>query len=161
MDEGWLVGAPQSSQAVSPRGYGWGDRERAVQEVGEHYKALIHSHPVDPDQIVLAGFSQGGSTAVSIALSGLLPARGVFGVACAARDADDAQQTVSAAAARHLRVYLLVGELDYALKTAAGLADILKSAGVKAHLEIRPALGHELPQDFGPSLIQELEFLSD
>jgi A/B hydrolase-like, N-terminal domain len=67
---GWLVGIPQSSRMVAPGRFGWDDRDRAVQEIREHFHELVREHPITRDRVIVAGFSQGGATAIGMALSG-------------------------------------------------------------------------------------------
>ena len=158
--EGWLVGVPQSSQVVAPGGYGWADRDRTAREVRGHYEMMVRDYPVDPSRVVLAGFSQGGTAAVFIGLSGLVRARGILGVACAPQDLNDVQKAVRDTSVRQMRLYLLVGDKDHLFKRVTDFGEVLKSAGMAVQLEVRPALGHELPDDFNLSLATALEFLS-
>ena len=157
--EGWLVAVPQSSQVVSPAGYGWGDGDRALKEVCGHYRTMVRDYPVDLNRVVVGGFSQGGTAAISMALSGSVPVRGILGIACAPRSLDEVREAIGGTSVREMRLYLLVGDKDHVLERATDFAEILKSAGMTARLDIRPALGHELPDDFGRSLVAALEFL--
>jgi predicted esterase len=156
---GWLVGIAQSSRMLAPGRYGWGDRDRAVHEVREHYQRLVRDYPVERDGVIVAGFSQGGATAIWMALAGALPVRGFLGVACAARDLDEVQALADGARARAIRGYLLVGDRDYVFDRTRRLVEVLTEAGLAVRLETRSGLGHEMPRDFAPSVMTALEFL--
>ncbi|MCL6559453.1 MAG: hypothetical protein K6U74_11775, partial [Firmicutes bacterium] len=156
---GWLVGIPESSQLISPGGHGWGDHDRAAQEIRGHYQTMICDHPVDPRRTVVAGFSLGGSVAVWMALGGILPVRGCLGIACAPRELDKVRAAVSDASARQLRLYLIVGEKDYLIHQARDFCEVLESAGMAVRFDVRPGLGHTIPDDFDRTLITALEFL--
>jgi predicted esterase len=157
---GWLLAVPQSSGLVAPGRFGWGDRDRARREIGDHYQALVRQHPVDRDRVIVAGFSQGGATAVWLALAGALPARGFVGVACAARDLDEVRALAGSARARGIRGYLVVGDRDYVFQPARDLVEVLGAAGVAARLETGAGLGHEMPADFEPGLLTGLQFVA-
>jgi len=157
--EGWLVAVAQSSQIVSPGCFGWRDQDRAVEEICGHYEAIARECEIDSDRVIIAGFSQGGSTAIRIGLNGLLPVTGVFGIACAPRDLDEVRKTVASSTSRDLRVYLVVGDQDYVFRRAVEFCELLRSMGVAAQLEVRPGLGHEVPEDFSRSIAAGLEFL--
>jgi predicted esterase len=156
---GWLVGIPQSSRMVAPGRFGWGDHDRAVQEIREHFQALIREHPIDRDRVIVAGFSQGGATAIGMALSGSLPVRGFLGIACAARDLNEIRAVVSDTRTLAIRGYLVVGDRDYVFDRARRLSEVLTDAGLAVRLEVRPGLGHEIPRDFDRSLLAGLEFV--
>lgn len=94
-----------------------------------------------------------------MALSGLLPVRGVLGVACAPRDLDEVRPAISDTPARRIRLYLVVGDKDHVFDRAMDFCEVLKSRGMAVQLEVRPGLGHEFPHHFDRSLIAGLEFL--
>jgi len=159
VDEGWLVGLPQSSQVLTPGGYGWGDRDRAAREVRQHYQILSRDYPVDTDRVVLGGFSQGGAMAIWVALSGLLPARGVLGLACAPRDLDEVRAAVRHQPVNRLRMYLVVGSKDHLFERAKEFSGVIRQAGMAVCFDERPGLGHGMPDDFPQTLATALDFL--
>ena len=57
--QGWFLGMPQSSQLHGPGTYTWNDWDWALQEVTQRFVEILSAHPIDKDQVVLAGFSQG------------------------------------------------------------------------------------------------------
>lgn len=157
--EGWLVAVAQSSQIVSPGRFGWSDQSRALEEIRQHYEAVARDCKVDPGRVIIAGFSQGGSTAIRIGLNRLLPVKGVFGIACAPRRLDEVRRAIASSASRDVRVYLVVGDKDHVFDRAAEFCELLRSTGIAAQLEVRPGLGHEVPEDICRSIAAGLEFL--
>lgn len=150
--EDWLVAVPQSSQIVSPGRFGWCDQDRAVKEIRDHYEEIARGCKVDSGRVVVAGFSQGGSTAIRIGLNRLLPVKGVLGIACAPRDLDEVRRAVADPASRQVRVHLVVGDKDHIFDRAVEFCELLRSAGVVVQLEVRPGLGHEVPEDISKSI---------
>ena len=73
---GWLVGVPQSSQAMWSGQYVWEDRETAYSDIESHIKDLAAKYVVDPQRIIVAGHEAGGELAAWLLLSGGLSARG-------------------------------------------------------------------------------------
>ncbi|HOB91938.1 MAG TPA: dienelactone hydrolase family protein [Bacillota bacterium] len=157
--DGWLVAVPQSSQVISPGRYWWGDQDRAVKEIREHYEAIARECEVDSGRVVIAGFSQGGSTAIRIGLNRLLPVKGVFGIASTLRDLDEVQRAIADPLSRQVRVYLVVGDKDHFFSRTVEFYELLRSVGVAVQLEVRPGLGHEVPEDIGRSIATGFEFL--
>ena len=157
--EGWLVAVAQSSQVVSPGCFGWRDQNRAVEEIRGHFETIARDCEVASDRVIIAGFSQGGSTAIRIGLSRLLPVTGVFGIACAPRDLDEVRQVIAISASREVRVYLVVGDKDYVFDRAVEFCELLRSSAIAAQLEVRPGLGHEVPKDINRSIAAGVEFL--
>jgi predicted esterase len=157
--EGWLVAVAQSSQVVSPGCFGWRDQNRAVEEIRGHFETIARDCEVASDRVIIAGFSQGGSTAIRIGLSRLLPVTGVFGIACAPRDLDEVRQVIAISASREVRVYLVVGDKDYVFDRAVEFCELLRSSAIAAQLEVRPGLGHEVPKGINRSIAAGVEFL--
>lgn len=156
---GWLVAVPQSSQMFAPTRFHWPDLERATQEILEHYDTLLRRHPVDAKRTVLAGFSQGGRTAIWLTLSGILPARGFLGIACALPNPEEIHTLLRDREPKH-RGYLIVGTQDLVYDAALKTADLIRSHSIPLEVETIDGLAHEIPQDFDRRLPRALEFLA-
>jgi hypothetical protein len=152
----WLLALPQSSQVRGPDGYVWNDREWAVREIKEHFASLCEQYAVDPDRVVVAGFSLGGELAIWLALSGTIEARGFIAVGPSGpymRKPDDWIPFIEASQGRGLRGYLVVGEQDvFCYEGTQSLAALLKSGDIPCELEVHPNLGHDFPPEFQQSL---------
>ncbi|MBS2968073.1 dienelactone hydrolase family protein [Metabacillus sp. KIGAM252] len=61
----------QSSQAAGYDAYGWDDHEQTASEIKAIVSKIIKDYP-DVERVILAGFSQGGKTAIKHVLSGEL-----------------------------------------------------------------------------------------
>jgi dienelactone hydrolase len=164
VSDGWLLAAPQSSQAVSVRAFMWDNQEIALREVKEHYSQLCAQHTIDSADVVIAGFSMGGETALRAALSGTIPVRGfiLVGPGGPTIGTPDAWlPLIEEAKARNLRGYILLGEQDDSIphdeiRTLAGL---LNDNGIPCELEVIPGIAHEYPRDFAPYAARALAFV--
>lgn len=164
VSDGWLLAAPQSSQAVSVRAFVWDDQEIALREIKEHYSQLCAQHAIDTGNVVIAGFSMGGETALRAALSGTIPVRGfiLVGPGGPTIGTPDAWlPLIEEAKARNLRGYILLGERDDSIpqdeiRTLAGL---LNDNGIPCEFEVIPGIAHEYPRDFAPYASRALAFV--
>jgi predicted esterase len=163
VSEGWLLALPQSSQVGRSDGYIWNDQDQAVREVQEHYATLCEQYAVDPDRVVVAGFSRGGELAIWLALSGTIEARGFIAVGPGGpymREPDKWGPLIEESQGRGLRGYLVVGEQDISCyEGARALAALLKARDAPCELEVHPNLGHDFPPEFEQSLTRALEFI--
>jgi len=160
LSKGWLVCLPQSSQVYSPGAYTWNDWEWAQQEVLERFTTLCKEYPVDPERVVLAGFSQGGGLAAWLALSGVIKARGMVLVGPFLPDVNKIIPLMEANPPQGLRVYLVAGQRDrYCYGIAQQLAALLPGYGVACKLDVYPDEEHSFPVDFEVKLPEALKFV--
>ncbi|HYO50453.1 MAG TPA: dienelactone hydrolase family protein [Chloroflexia bacterium] len=164
VSDGWMLAAPQSSQAVSVRAFMWDNQEIALPEIKEHYSQLCAQYTIDTGNVVIAGFSMGGETALRAALSGTIPVRGfiLVGPGGPTIGTPDAWlPLIEEAKARNLRGYILLGEQDDSIpqdeiRTLAGL---LNDNGIPCELEVIPGIAHEYPRDFALYVARALAFV--
>jgi len=159
-DHGFLVAVPQSSQVVSEDGFGWTDREWARREVAAHWERLKSEEGVDPNQVILAGASQGGALAIELALAGeLIPALGFIAVVPAIHDPQGLAELAKEAAKRGVTGLVITGEHDHFRSATEAFSAQAQEAGLKCELQIVPELGHDFPEDFPSRLGDGLRFL--
>lgn len=154
VEAGWLVAAPQSSQAIGTEAFGWDDRELAAREVAEHLDVLVADHGADPDRLVLGGFSAGGEVALRLALSRALPARGYVVAAPSIREPD---AVLALAGLQPVPGTVLIGDGDFAYLAVRQVAGAL---GEACELRVYPGLGHDLPSTLDAELLEVLARLS-
>jgi predicted esterase len=163
VSEGWLLALPQSSQVGGPDGYVWNDQDWAVREIQEHYATLFEQYAVDPDRVIVAGFSRGGELAIWLALSGTVEARGFIAVGPGGpftNEPDKWVPLIEASRGPGLRGYLIVGEQDvFCYEGTLALAELLRSRDFPCELEVHPNLGHDFPPEFQQSLSRASGFI--
>jgi predicted esterase len=160
VQHGWFVALPQSSQIFAPGTYTWNDWEWAQQEVHERYTALCKEYPIDPERVVLAGFSQGGGLALWLVLSGAIQAQGLILVGPFLQDITQIVPFLEKHVPYRLRVYLVAGQRDrYCHGIAQQLATLLPRYGIVCELDDYPDLEHSFPIDFEKKLPEALRFV--
>lgn len=163
-DWGWLLAAPQSSQLLTVNSPVWNNQEIAVRDVAQHYAALQTQFNIDSERCIVAGFSMGGETALRVALSGTIPARGfvLLGPGGPTIETPDAWlPLIEQGAARGMRGYIFVGEEDTGIPQdrIRSLVELLNTHNLPCVFETLPDLRHVYPPDFAPALDRALSFI--
>ena len=162
--EGWITAAPQSTQAIWKGAYVWDDRSVVVEDMQRHYASLTNQYAIDPQQVILAGHSLGGETALWLAITGQVPVQGfiAFGPAGPIVDKPDEWHDLFYQAAQQgLRGYIIFGEEDESIpqENIRLLADYLNEAGIPTGLESVPHAGHDYDPAYADCLLRALEFV--
>ncbi len=161
-DKGWLVALPQSTQVETPSGFSWWDRGWAVREAVHHVLEVVKEHDVDPDRMVLGGFSAGAGLAVRLALGTELAARGFIAVVPALASPQEIRSLLPSRGQARLRGYFVVGDRDQRARALAqALKSMLESSDIPCRLEMHPNVGHSYPASFQQSLERALDFILD
>ncbi len=142
---GWLVGIPQSSQALWSRAYVWEDFDKTQREVDEHLRDLVSKYFVDSRRVVLAGNGAGGEIASLLPLSRGVDVRGFVAVNPQGALTRDPNQWMRLAQAREidgLRGAIVAGDQDAELlPEIQRIAEILNTFDVPTRLEIVAGAG--------------------
>ncbi|GCF11190.1 alpha/beta hydrolase [Dictyobacter arantiisoli] len=111
---GWLLAVPQSSQMIGLNSYTWDDRQQGSHEVFTHLAVLNRTHTIDPERVVLGGFSMGAGLAILLTLRQSTKACGFVVLAPYLSEAE--LETLSDLLDRQKimgrRGYIMVGEED-------------------------------------------------
>ena len=149
---------PQSTQPFNSEGGGsWHDRTRTQRDLEIAYDRANAQFTIDPNRVVIAGFSAGGRTAITTALTGQPFNPAGFIVVAPAVHADVLDILDEADPAP--RGWITVGENDWVREDAVTIYDRARAEGLPWHMEIVEGLGHEFPDDFRSRLVQALDFV--
>jgi predicted esterase len=154
---GWAILSAQSTQPLFPGSYCWDDPVTGMQDIQFYLEKTLKAHPVDPDKILVGGFSQGSGMALYAALSGAMPVRGFIVGATWWQDVDSL--AALAAKTKDVKGYFVSGGKDYTLERAREIQAMLKEHNIPFEEEFHPNLGHEFPEDFETSFARSLEFI--
>ena len=166
---GWLVAAPQSSQAIWKDAYVWDDRETAEGEIQKHYATLSRNYAIETAHTILAGHSMGGEIAIWLALRNSIEARGFLSIGPGGPFMDDLAEwepvlrdyALREFTPRGLRGYVLMGEKDRSIphEHIKRLVKQLNSAGIQCMLESLPEAAHDYSPAYDAAILRALKFL--
>jgi predicted esterase len=154
---GWLVLSPQSKQAIFPGSYCWDDNEQGLADILFHLDEVKNTYQVDPNRIIIAGFSQGSGMAIYATLNGKVGARGFIGIGTFTAEPDSLRSLASEP--QSIRGYFVTGEKDHTLDKARAIQNILRENNIPFAEEVHPGLGHEFPLDFESSFDKAIKFI--
>jgi predicted esterase len=159
---GWMLSMPQSSQMFWAGGGVWNDE--SLPELEAYYQQLSAVYALDPQRVVLGGFSMGGEIALRAALTSAIPARGfvLFGPGGGplSAGAEGCEALIQEAQGRGLRGAIIVGQDDASIAQDGirALAATLNANDIPCKLIIVPS-GHFYPPDFDQRLLDALPFV--
>jgi predicted esterase len=160
---GAIVVAPQAPNRMSETAMNWGKLDRSVPLVVAAVQRACHELPVDPDRVVLTGFSQGGSLAYLAARMHPELFRGLIPVA--ARYTPPTQvatqeEPAEHAAPRLTKVFIMVGAEDRpsVLNPTQRAVEDFKNAGCQVKLNTYPGIGQSYPKDRLEEQLKALKF---
>lgn len=160
---GWLVGVPQSGQALWSGAYVWEDLGQTQQELTDHVRGLAQKYTIDPRRVIVAGHEQGGEMAAWLPLSGGMDVRGFIAVAPTGgqiANPDRWFHMLQASEPSGMRGVFITGENDSPyLPEIKRLVDILNAFDVPAKLEILPGVGSEFHPAYQEALLQAIHFI--
>jgi poly(3-hydroxybutyrate) depolymerase len=149
-----LIAYLQSSRQADTKSYRWDlngtdiySAPTAQSEVLGLYEEIVGKYAVDTEQVILAGFSQGGNLSLTMASEGTIPARG-FIAGCPAIRAPVSPETAAAAAARGVRGTIFVGANDWTADAVQTSVTHFEEAGLSIRHLVMQDKGHEFPDDF-------------
>lgn len=151
---GWLVLSCQSTQPVFEGAYHWDNPAIGLSDLLFYYDQALQKYPIDPQRVVIAGFSQGSGMAIYAARSGRLPVRGFIGIGTWWADANEL-----ASGREDVRGYFVTGEKDHTLDRAREIQNALRTSGIQFSEEVHPDLGHAFSTDFGSSFEKAIAFI--
>ena len=171
-DGGFLLAVPHSSQPISSEEYCWDDLGRSARDVAWACKQVQSKYKIDPDKVILAGFSQGAALAMSLTLDKTFPCRGFIAVAASDwvvpedKPANQRDQPSEAFASfirgkdvRGLKGVIIMGEKDAFLSKVKMLVAGMVERGFNCKIDVVQNLGHEFPTDFERRLESSTNFL--
>jgi predicted esterase len=161
-EQGWLLAVPQSSQIIGQDAFVWDDREQASNEIREHLAKVSGEYTIDPNRVVLGGFSMGGGQAIWMALHQSIKTRGF--VVLGPYLSEDELKALPALLEAHkptgVRGYILVGDEDHeCLDISRTVVALLNARSIPCELEVRPRLDHSYPTDFAEVVSRGLAFI--
>ncbi|MFX0092045.1 MAG: hypothetical protein ACFFBD_09820 [Candidatus Hodarchaeota archaeon] len=155
VDRGFVLGMPRSTNLFwSGRdGAYWPDSEPASNQIKDYIAKLNANKSLDLERTIFGGLSMGAGLAISLALTGIIPARGFIVVAPGGQiinESESWQPLIEDAKDRDLHGVIILGEEDVAVprENIRKLVKMLNDGGIPCKFLEYPGLGHWYPPDF-------------
>jgi len=130
----------------------WNDQINSV------YQQIISRYAIDTTQIILAGPSAGAYRSLLLGLNNSIPAKGLLlSFAVYPRESDST--LFIQAAEKGLKVALLCGENDWAIKQQKKLGYYLDKYGIENRFVVFPEEGHGFPENWPYYLNTSVDFI--
>ncbi len=159
---GWLVGVPQSSQALWSGAYIWEDRTQAQLEISDSLGALQAKYPVNARRTIIAGHRGGGELAAWLPAAGGIDVVGFIAVAPSGTLLERPEEwlrTLHGRIAAPLRGVFIVPEGDARLPEIKRITDIFNAHSLPARLEVLPGVGADYQPEYDPAFLAALDFI--
>ena len=160
---GIAVAYIQSSQLLFTNNHGWlPDYATAQRDVTAAYAAIRSEIPVDTNRVIVAGFSGGATTSMSLAFTHAIDVCGFIALSPAPwipKGVDEA--SVQQAVARGLAGVILEGERLVPIEAETQMLKMFEAAGLRHQFVVNPGIGHEFPADLGDRLVQAVNFIPE
>jgi predicted esterase len=168
---GLVLAAPRAMTKLSPLVYGWQrkgardstaldyfDMSAAGKRIEEAIALAKQKFTIDPDRLLLAGFSQGGG--VALRMLGEHPDQYLGAVAvCSLCQSPGVAYWETALQKRPFRTFVIAGKLDRLLPRSQQVVEQLRAAKVPLRYEEVDQAGHEYPPDYSERLRQAIQFV--
>jgi predicted alpha/beta hydrolase family esterase len=162
VEQGWLLGMPESSQVIWHGRYVWDNYDIAKRDILNDYATICAKYAVD-NNIVVGGFSLGAQTVLRMLLEGALPGQGFVFNAPYIPSLEEWEARIAAATVPEgLRGYIVANEEDptCTVDSIQTLVKKLEAHGVVCKLETIAEPGHFYPDDFAAHLARGLDFIT-
>jgi hypothetical protein len=144
-----------TKQGTSSRSFA---REKWRSGIKDGFEQIIQKYPVDTNNVIIAGPSAGGARSILLGLNNIIPSKGLLlSYAVAPRNLDSLVYKESAK--RGLKIALLCGENDWAIKQQKELGYKFDKYGIPNRFVVFPEKGHEFPDNWSYYLDTSLEFI--
>ncbi len=158
MKNEYIVAYLQSSQLISPDGYGWEDYEITQKEVKIALDKILKNYPVDKNKIIIGGFSSGGGAALYLTFKDIIPVKG-FVILCPQVPREVNETDILKSAKKGIKGTFLTTERDNRLELQKKFVDMFKKAELGHKFIITPDIGHWYPKNLDKKIDEALEHI--
>lgn len=149
----------QSSEVDSSVGFTWWKRiDQGRRDIKECYRKIIEQYPVDTKTVLIGGFSVGGTMAIDVVITNIIPVRGFVG-GCPGKPEKFTKEKVEKAAQIGIKGVMIAGENDYYRKYQVEMAAIFKETGFNHQFVEIPGLGHGFPDNYSELIDNAITYI--
>jgi predicted esterase len=161
---GWVVAAPQSSQAMWRGAYSWDDHQAAEGEIQKDYTSLIGQYAIDRNRVLLAGHSKGAEIAIRLALKGSIPVTGFIAFDPSGLLIDDHEELsriFSPDLLERVKGYIIcgIGNGNFSLDQMEQFVKALKNREIPCKLETISGRTNEYTPEISDAVMRAIDFV--
>jgi len=155
---GYILCCPYAPDVMGKTAFAWGHPyELAEQRIMEAYEYVKSRYKIDTTNVIILGYSQGGSRAFFTGLRHPEIFGGIITMAGAYKE--EFNQYLGDAKTKGMKIYMMIGAKDFLLETNKTAKDTMDKLGIPVKLMVYPKLGHAAPP--GGEIIKALKWLQE
>lgn len=174
LKKGFIVVYLQSSQISCHRGFKWVSKEfykesienrknptlyyGAHDEVKALYNFITKEYLIDENQVIIGGFSGGAIASIDIALSNIIPLKGVIAL-CSRKPKKFNRENLMELSKKATKLVFMEGEEDTPVKDVEDMMRICSEIQSPYEYYINTGVGHWYPDDLEQKLDDALNFI--
>lgn len=160
LSSGFIFAYLQSSQVICHNGYGWlDDPDKANKDILSCYSAIANAYSVDPDRVLIGGFSGGAIESIHFTLSDVLPVKGFIALCPELIPKAFTYENVNRAAQAGVKGAVMEGELVLPVANEDEMMRTFDELGLPIQYTINKGIGHQAPDDFDVKLGKAISFI--
>ncbi|MCP4536862.1 MAG: hypothetical protein GY832_06920 [Chloroflexi bacterium] len=161
LSKGFVVLYVQSSQVFCTNGFSWtDDYDTTRKEIQAAYDQVLEQYAIDTDNVLIGGFSGGGTASIEITMANTLPTRGFIALCPNLKPDSFSQENVALAVRRGVRGVMMRGELEGDKPEQQEMIAVFQALNFAHQFQIYPGIGHTYPEDFSQQLLDAITFIS-
>lgn len=128
------------------------------ERIEKGFNQIINNYSVDTSKVILAGPSAGGARSISLGFRNVIPSKGLLLSFPVPPKLIDSLDYINAAN-KKLKISMICGENDWAIKQQKELAYKFDKYGIENRFVVFPEKGHQFPDNWPYYIDTSLEFL--
>jgi predicted esterase len=140
-------------------GFSWTeDYEVSRTEIRDAFLEVSEEYPVDPERVIVGGFSAGAMAALDLVLEDIVPVRG-FVALCPGKPENFSVEAIGAAGDRGLRGTILTTEMDPRVGEQREMVAVMEREGFPHEFHVTPDTGHWYPEDLAERIDEAIRHI--
>jgi hypothetical protein len=153
LSHGLILALPQSSQIEFSGGYSWKDHKKGADDLKGHYEKILGTQDVDPEGVIVGGFSAGARVALYAILNDMIRVKSFIFVAPWIPEIQEWEPLLDKLKSKGIKGYVICGDMDDdCLEGSKKFADMLGQYGVPHTVKIVSGLSYDYPDNFQDDL---------
>lgn len=145
-EKGYILACPYAPEIRGKTSFSWGyPYELAEERVLKTLSEMKKEYRIDSLNVVLFGYSQGGSRAYYIGLRNSNLFKGI--IVATDHYKEEWNEYLPDAKKNKLKVYIMIGEEDPGLESNKKAKETMEKEGIAVKFTVYPGLGHAFPPE--------------